>query len=146
MGRGDRTSATWLFTSEGNPRFLLLRYEDLVKDTARELAKVVAFLHLSASPEQIAQAVERSSADNMRKLEQAQTDQQGLTQGIAKGSFVCPRCRFWRMALRVTRPLVARIEAAWGPLMQHLGYELSTQPPSEARDVDCLGMLSGTPR
>jgi len=48
--------------ARGNARFLLLRYEDLLADTARELAKVVTFLQLSASPEQIAQAVERSSA------------------------------------------------------------------------------------
>ena len=145
-GSWGQNIGTWLFTSEGNPRFLLLRYEDLVKDTARELAKVVAFLHLSASPEQIAQAVERSSADNMRKLEQAQTDQQGLTRGSRKDlSFVrAAGSGGWRSELPV--PLVARIEAAWGPLMQHLGYELSTQPPSEARDVDYLGMLSGTPR
>jgi hypothetical protein len=145
-GSWGQNIGTWLFTSEGNPRFLLLRYEDLVKDTARELAKVVAFLHLSASPEQIAQAVERSSADNMRKLEQAQTDQQGLTRGSRKDlSFVrAAGSGGWRSELPV--PLVARIEAAWGPLMQHLGYDLSTQPLSEARDVDYLGMLSGTPR
>jgi len=42
----------------GQRRFLLLRYEDLLADTARELAKVVTFLQLSASPEQIAQAVD----------------------------------------------------------------------------------------
>jgi hypothetical protein len=145
-GSWGQNIGTWLFTSEGNPRFLLLRYEDLVKDTARELAKVVAFLHLAASPEQIAQAVERSSADNMRKLEQAQTDQQGLTRGSRKDlSFVrAAGSGGWRSELPV--PLVARIEAAWGPLMQHLGYGLSTQPLSEARDVDYLGMLSGTPR
>jgi hypothetical protein len=82
----------------------------------------------------------------MRKLEQAQTDQQGLTRGSRKDlSFVrAAGSGGWRSELPV--PLVARIEAAWGPLMQHLGYDLSTQPLSEARDVDYLGMLSGTPR
>src|SRR5271155_62087 len=68
-GSWGQNIATWLYTSEGSPRFLWLRYEDLIADTPRELAKVVSFLQLPASAEQIAQAVERSSADRMRKLE-----------------------------------------------------------------------------
>jgi hypothetical protein len=145
-GSWGQNVATWLYTSEGNPRFLFLRYEDLVADTARELAKVVHFLQLSAGPEQIAQAIERSSADRMRQLEQSQTDKNGLMKGSRKDlSFVrAAGSGGWRSALPVA--MVGRIEAAWGPLMQHLGYELSTQSPSEARDSDSLGMLSGTPR
>lgn len=68
-GSWGQNIGTWLYTSEGDPRFLLLRYEDMVADPARELAKVASFLKLPSSPELIAQAVERSSADNMRKLE-----------------------------------------------------------------------------
>jgi len=79
-GSWGQNVATWLYTSEGDPRFLLLRYEDLVADTARELAKVVDFLKLSAGPAQIAQAVERSSADRMREMEKAQDN------GLFKGS------------------------------------------------------------
>src|SRR3984957_14230765 len=78
-GSWGQNMGTWLSTSQGDPRFLLLRYEDLVADTARELAKVVAFLDFSVSAQQIAQAVERSSADNMRKLEKTQTH--GLIRG-----------------------------------------------------------------
>lgn len=141
-GSWGQNISTWLFTSEGDPRFLLLRYEDMVADPARELAKVVAFLNMSVSPEQIAQAVERSSADRMRKLERAQTDLQGLTRGSRKDlSFVrAAGSGGWRSDLPA--PMVAKIEAAWGPLMQHLGYELSTQVPPEGRDCDPLGILS----
>jgi hypothetical protein len=143
-GSWGQNIGTWLYTSEGDPRFLLLRYEDLVADTARELAKVVAFLHLAAGPEQIAQAVERSSADRMRKLEKTQTH--GLTKGSRKDlSFVrAAGSGGWRSDLPA--PMVAKIEAAWGPLMRHLGYELSSQPPSDTRDGEYLGILSGTPR
>ena len=28
--------------------------------------------------------------------------------------------------------LVAQIESAWGPLMRHLGYELTTQPGADS--------------
>ncbi len=88
-GSWGQNVITWLATSEGDPRFLMLRYEDMVADTPRELRKIVSFLHLNTSSEQIAQAVERSSAGRMRKLEQAQSEDCGLTKGSRKDlSFV----------------------------------------------------------
>jgi hypothetical protein len=142
-GSWGQNVATWLSTSEENPRFLLLRYEDLVADTARELAKVATFLKLAAGPEQIAQAVERSSADRMRQLEKKQTDKNELVKGSRKDmSFVrAAGAGGWRSELPA--PMVARIEAAWGPLMQRLGYELSSQSPREAREYEAQGILSG---
>jgi Sulfotransferase domain len=143
-GSWGQNVATWLYTSEGSPRFLLLRYEDLLADAARELAKVVEFLHLSASPEHIAQAVERSSADRMRKLEQAQKEHT-LFKGSRKDlSFVrAAGSGGWRKDLPA--PQVARMEAAWGHLMQHLGYELASQP-TEVREYASLGVPGSTPR
>lgn len=143
-GSWGQNVATWLYTSEGSPRFLLLRYEDLLADAARELAKVVEFLHLSASPEHIAQAVERSSADRMRKLEQAQK-QHTLFKGSRKDlSFVrAAGSGGWRNDLPALQ--VARMEAAWGHLMQHLGYELASQP-TEMREYASLGTPGGAPR
>jgi len=44
----------------------------------------------------------------------------------------------WRKDLPM--PMVGKIEAAWGPLMRHLGYKLVTQVPSEARDYSSLGI------
>jgi hypothetical protein len=145
-GSWGQNIATWLYTSEGDPRFLLLRYEDLVADTARELSKVVDFLHLSAGPEQIAQAVERSSADRMRELEKAQKDKNGLFKGSRSDmSFVrAAGSGGWRTGLPA--PMVAKIEAAWGPLMRHLGYELSTRSASDAREYASLGVASSAPR
>jgi hypothetical protein len=141
-GSWGQNVSTWLYTSEGNSRFLLLRYEDLVADTARELAKVATFLHLDAGPQQIAQAVERSSADQMRKLEKAQPNKNELMKGSRKDlSFVrAAGSGGWRADLLA--PMAARIEEAWGPLMRHLGYELSSQSASEAREYE--GMLSSS--
>jgi hypothetical protein len=141
-GSWGQNISTWLSTMQGDPRFLLLRYEDLIADTSRELAKVVAFLHLPAGPEQIAQAVERSSADQMRKLEEKQMDKNALMKGSRKDlSFVrSARSGGWRTDLPV--PMVARIEAAWGPLVQHLGYELTTNS-SERPDSHSVAILSG---
>ena len=136
-GSWGQNIATWLYTSEGDPRFLLLRYEDLVADTASELTKVVNFLKLSSGPELIAQAVARSSADRMRALEKAQDN--GLFKGSRSDmSFVrAAGSGGWRTGLPA--PMVAKIEAAWGPLMQHLGYELSTQPAPDAREYAYMG-------
>src|ERR1700704_2926544 len=125
---------TWVGVRDGDPRFLLLRYEDMIADTSRELRKVTAFLGLDVTEEQIARAVERSSAGKMRKMEQEQSDKSGLTKGSRKDlAFVrTASAGGWRSEL--PSPLVARIEAAWAPLMRHLGYELMTQDASAGQD------------
>jgi len=117
---------TWLYTSEGSRRFLLLRYEDLLADTARELAKITHFLQLSVSPEQITQAIERSSADHMRKLEKLQAETNILVKNSRHDlSFVRAAVSGgWRKDLPM--PMVEKIEDAWGSLMRDLGYELAT--------------------
>jgi hypothetical protein len=145
-GSWGQNVVTWLATRRDESRFLLLRYEDMIADTADELGKIVKFLGIAAGPEQIAQAVERSSADRMRKLEQEQTDQCSLTKGSRKDLLFVRAAGSggWRSDLPAA--MVGKIEAAWGPLMRHLGYELSSQSPSEARDYESLGILSGTPR
>jgi hypothetical protein len=118
---------TWVATREGDQRFLLLRYEDMIADTGHELKKVAAFLGLHVTDEQIARAVERSSAGQMRKMEQAQSEKSGLMKGSRKDlSFVrVASAGGWRSQLPPA--LVARIEAAWEPIMRHLGYELTTR-------------------
>src|ERR1035438_8185136 len=141
-GSWGQNIATWLYTSEESPRFLLLRYEDLIADTAKELAKVANFLEFPAGPELIAQAVERSSADRMRSMEKAQTDKNGLVKGSRKDlSFVrAAGSGGWRSELPA--PMVARIESAWGPLMKHLGYELTTQSLVETQAEETMGILT----
>jgi hypothetical protein len=134
-GSWGQNVATWLITrKDGDPRFLLLRYEDMVADTPRELEKIAAFLNITASPERIAQTVERSSADRMRKLEQAQSDDCELTKGSRKDlSFVrLAKSGGWRSGLPEAE--VARLEDAWGHLMAHLRYELLF--PEKAANFD----------
>ena len=82
----------------------------------------------------------------MRELEKAQKDKNGLFKGSRNDmSFVCAAgSGGWRKGLPV--PMVAKIEAAWGPLMQHLGYELSTQSSAEGREYAYLGVANSAPR
>jgi hypothetical protein len=39
--------------------------------------------------------------------------------------------------------MVAKIESAWGPLMRHLGYELSTKVAAGAPEYASLGVAHG---
>jgi len=143
-GSWGQNVATWLYTSEGSPRYLQLRYEDLIADTPRELEKVAKFLNLPSSPELLAQAVERSSADKMRKMEEQQDH--GLYRNSRKDmTFVrAAGSGGWHKDLPVDQ--AARIESAWGGLMHHLGYELETIKPQEAAEYAAFGTATNIPR
>ena len=141
-GSWGESVGTWLVARRNDPRFLLVRYEDLIDNTALELARIAGFLGITASEAQIQQAVERSSAENMRKLEKQQSLQSSMTKtsrqdlpfvrNAKKGS--------WREEL--PEFLVAKIEATWAPLMRCVGYELLTTV-SDAKELDFV--LNGIP-
>lgn len=123
---------TWMAARDGCERFLLLRYEDMVADTVAELDRVANFLKLNATTEILRQAVERSSSDRMRALENAQSELWIVTKGQRKDiPFVGgAKPGQWKTSLPPT--CVAQIEEAWGPLMQNLGYttnNLQTRTP-----------------
>jgi hypothetical protein len=122
-GSWGEHAASWLATRYGRPGFLLLRYEDMVDDTARELTKIASFLGVSAMPEAIAQAVERSSADRMRTLEKSQAQLFTSTKNTRQDiPFVrAAKAGGWRAAL--PEELAMQLDQAWGNLIQWLGYE-----------------------
>ncbi len=70
---------SWVSMRGRSEGFLFLRYEDMIQDAERELAKVAGFLKFQPSPERIARAVQLSSADQMRKLEKKEARQWQLT-------------------------------------------------------------------
>src|SRR5579872_694033 len=122
-GSWGENVATWLTTRQHDPRFLLLRYEDMISDTPRELAKISEFLGIHPAPQQIQQAVERSSADRMRALEKTQGHSFSLTNSRPDLPFVrVAKSGDWRSSL--SDALTGKIEAAWAPLMHSLGYDL----------------------
>lgn len=114
---------SWVTTRYGHAGFLLLRYEDMVERTDRELSKVAQFLGISATPGQLARSIELSSAQRMRKLESVDTENCSVTKA-ARQDIAFVRSAHpgdWRSSL--PRESVAEIEAAWGPIMRQLGYE-----------------------
>ena len=106
--------------------FLLVRYEDLLADAHAGLRGIAEFLGLDPTPERIQTAVERSSADSMRKLESAQNLQWKTTRETRKDIPFVRQAKSgqWRTALSANS--IAEIESAWGHLMRLAGYELAS--------------------
>jgi Sulfotransferase domain len=118
--------AGWVATRYNTPGFLLLRYEDMMADTPAELAKVVAFLKLDASPERVAQAVEHSSAERMRSMEKQQARQWSSTRNTRQDIPFVRTAKSGNWKSEMPPAAIHTIETAWGPLMRWLGYEASS--------------------
>jgi len=120
-------AASWIAARHGNPAFLLVRYEDLLSDSIGETGKIAEFLGIQAGPERLRAAVERSSADRMRKLEKQQADQWTGTRNTRKEiPFVrAAKSGGWKETLPAHS--VEEIEVAWAPLLNFLGYPLQTR-------------------
>jgi hypothetical protein len=59
----------WWRKAQQHPHALVLRYEDLLADTAKGLEQLADFLGERFTPDQIAEAVRFGSVENMRRLE-----------------------------------------------------------------------------
>ncbi len=119
--------ASWVGARQGNPNFLLTRYEDLLADPIVETAKIAEFLGVKADAERLTSAVARSSADRMRKLEEQDADKWTGTKNTRKEiPFVrAAKSGGWKESL--PQHAVEEIEIAWSPLMNFLGYELQSR-------------------
>ena len=126
---------SWLATRQGHDSFILMRYEDLQADQPRELARVARFMGLDPDPERINRAIERSSAANMRKMEETQGKKWVATFHTRSDKPFVRKASSggWRAVL--PEKAVTYMEAQWGPLMKQLGYKLSTETEKEAAEV-----------
>lgn len=130
-GTWGENVASWIYTRAKRNTFLLLRYEDMMKDTERELARISEFLDIPPDLHRLRHAVESSSADRMRALEKLEEDKWVATKNRRKDiPFVrVAKSGGWHTALPAS--CVQQIENAWGGLMTTLGYELVTTPVAE---------------
>jgi hypothetical protein len=138
MGSWGENVQSWLGARGHSREFLLVRYEDLLENTHHEMTRIAEFLNLGASPQQISTAIELSSAENMRKLEAAQSEQWATTKPSRKDiPFVrSAKSGQWQDALPAAS--IQEIESAWGPVMQLLGYPLSGQPAGTTSEATPL--------
>ena len=127
--------ASWFFTRSHSKTFLLLRYEDMIRDTPTELARIATFLGIEPEATRLQRAIELSSSDRMRELEKLEEKQWVSTVGpVARAHSERRRKDIpfvgvatsggWRNSL--PEQCVHQIESAWGELMTTVGYEVVT--------------------
>jgi len=122
-GSWAQNVVSWIAVRGNDPRFLVLRYEDLRESPFRELARVAAFLDLKYSTNQLLAAIELCSAERMRRLETIQ----GLEWITIRGSrsdvpFIgSATSGLWKTKLSLD--CLRAIESRWGDLMARLGYQ-----------------------
>src|ERR1700737_4626987 len=129
-GSWGENVGSWLAARQNSKKFqsgqnfLLVRYEDMVNDPKGELARIARFLGIDPTPERLAKAVERSSADQMRKLEKEQAHLWSATKDTRQDRpFVrAAKDGGWRTGLPAS--CIRDIESTWGHLMRDLGYEM----------------------
>ncbi len=134
--------ASWVYAREHSDRFLLLRYEDMLKDTEAELKRIAVFMGIDPEPARLQQAVQYSTAERMRKMEKEQEAEWLATLGTVVRNAQKKHLRRdipfvggaksggWRV--NMPEPSVSQIESAWGQLMTKVGYELVTVKQSQA--------------
>ena len=123
-GSWGEHATSWLSTRYGQPGFLLLRYEDMLQDTARELSRMAGFLGLHPTSELIQQAVSRSGADKMRKLEKSQARLFNATKDTRQDILFVRSAKAGGWHSDLPETCILQIEQAWGHLIRWLGYEL----------------------
>jgi Sulfotransferase domain len=127
--------ASWVYTRGQHPTFMLVRYEDLKRNTERELGRIAHFLGVAPDPKLLARAVQQSSADRMRELEQKQQHQWIGTKKHRKDIPFVGQASTGTWEQKLPAVSVSVIEAAWGELMVTLGYELSVPDTRGAGNI-----------
>ncbi len=136
MGRWDENVQSWLAVSHPFP-VLAVRYEDLKVDPVRVCRQLAQLLKPSCTEREVVAAVENSSFERMREVEEADIRAQRV--GIfykpyLKGAIDVGR-RFMRRgavgegALLMTGDQRQRLEAAFAPLLAGLGYKNAAPVP-----------------
>jgi hypothetical protein len=121
-GTWGENVASWLSTRGRNDNFILLRYEDMLQNTRRELARVAEFLGLATSDATIQRAISASSAGRMRQLEQQDEDKWVATKKHRKDIPFVRVAKAGGWTKNLPSSCAAQIEATWRELMSSLNY------------------------
>jgi hypothetical protein len=118
--RWDKQVSAWLHRANSQP-VKIVKYEDMKKDRRKVLEEVVQFLGIPCSGQDIAQAVERSSFENMRKEEETYgAEPYSGTKG--EGGFFMRRGKIDSWKEELSAQARTRIETEFGVTMRKVGY------------------------
>lgn len=138
-GSWGENVGSWLAARQNSKKFqsgqnfLLVRYDDLVDDPKSELARIARFLDIDSTDERLEKAVERSSADQMQKLEKLQGRLWSSTKDTRQDKPFVRAAKSGNWKTELPRGCIRDIEVAWGHLMKELQYELAAD---NAREVE----------
>ncbi len=121
-GSWGENVGSWLGARRGTPDLLLLRYEDLLSDTASQLARIAQMLQLPVDNEQLHRAVENSRADRMRELEQSQRHKHKMLKRSRSEIPFVRTAKAGQWQTELPPEAVRQIETSWHGLMSELGY------------------------
>jgi len=139
---------SWTSVRGESPNFMMLRYEEMKRDTAGALLQVVDFLQrcsfrkIDSSSKALQRAVDLSSPERMRALEKEEAGNWVLTKRTRSDKPFVRTAKAGGWKSQLAPESVELIESAWGELMQSLGYELSSRKGSSAEELSPQGMRS----
>jgi Sulfotransferase domain len=118
--RWDKQVSNWLRRAKKQP-VQIVRYEDMKRDRRAVLQEVVRFTGISCTEQDIAQAVERSSFEHMRKEEETYgAEPYSGTKG--EGGFFMRRGKVDSWKEELSAYAKKRIETEFGETMRKLEY------------------------
>jgi hypothetical protein len=125
LGSWEDHTLSWLRLRDGKPGYRFVRYEDLLSDAPMQLRRLSPLLNIDLSPARIDRAVQLSSAGQMRSLEQKQWKEWATTKDSRRDIPFVREAKAGGWENKLSPNAVRKIEKAWGPTMQELGYALS---------------------
>jgi Sulfotransferase domain len=130
FGSWEENVRSWTWSGLSVP-CLLVRYEELLPDPVSGLARIARFLGMSKSDDDVRRAVERSSRERMRAIEEREIAErtEGLfyqarnSPGLAAGHHFVGRSVGGEPLFRLTDAQKAAARRRFAPIMQEFGYQ-----------------------
>lgn len=120
--RWDRQVLSWMDRAERDPRVMVVRYEEMVRDRRTALEAIATFAGVPYRHEDIALAVARGSFQAMQRDEEAHGAESYTSEQGERGRFVRQgTVEGWRDELEPR--LAEQIEQAFTPAMRKAGYQ-----------------------
>lgn len=115
----------WVGAREADPRFLLVRYEDLSADPAAQLRRIVGFMGVGADDARIAWAIDQSSRPNMQRLEREAAQRMPYLKESRQDVLFVRSATTGSWRTELDPAWGRRMTARWGRALAMAGYDLS---------------------
>ena len=121
-GSWGENVGSWLGARQDDKLFLLIKYEDMVENLAKELRRIVLFLGITVTEKRLREIMKLSSFIHMKQLEKRECNTWERIKKSRKDIFFVRSGKPGEWKSKLSDRSAAKIVAAWGKLMNHLGY------------------------